>query len=308
MLSVFSSGAPDPASSGVADPNGVTTGSSKPKASRVRSLSGGDALADEDDDNNEEEIEKRRVARRAGRRGGGLSPANSSRGLDGEGKQRKQVQRTNSGAQDRLTRSGSGAKIDEALKRSGSGTRLQINRNASGNRLSKSGSSRNLGGKSGSSRKLNANWSSGDDTGGDNTGKKSLSRNGSARNLAGFGRSGSSRNLGRSGSFKNLLGRTGSSRNLGGKSGSSRDVLGVKRTSSKKRAGGLSRSGSSRSLSRPNSGLNLAALAGAGGGDMKNHMDDMEAFIKVVNNVSQDQRDKLVMDALIQKTNRATKL
>lgn len=308
MLSVFSSGAPDPASSGVANPSGVTTGSSKPKASRTRSLSGGDVLADEGDDNNEDEKEKRRVARRAGRRGDGLTPTNSSRGIDGDKKPRKNVQRTHSGTQDRLTRSGSGAKIDEALmKRSGSGTRLQINRIASGNRLS----SRNIGGKSGSSRNIGgkyANWSNSDDAGCDTNEKKSLSRNGSARNLAGFGRSGSSKNLGRSGSFKNLLGRAGSSSNLGSKSSSSRNILGVKRTTSKKREGGLSRSGSSRSLSRPSSGLNLAGLAGAGGGDMKNHMDDMEAFIKVINNASQDQRDKLVVDAMVQKADRAGKL
>lgn len=286
MLNAFSIGVSDPASSGIGDPSGVTTGSSntirKQKASRTSSLSDTDAiLADDSDNLADESKEERRAARRAGRRGGGLSPTNSQRRLvvvdGGDEKekgadkfQKKPVQRTRSGTQDRLTRSGSGAKIDEAMKRSGSGARLSPR------------PSRNIGSKSGSSRKLNANWSSSKNDkdgaeGSDHQEKKSLSRN-------------------------------GSSRKLGNKSGSARNIVGVKRTTSKKREGGLNRTGSSRSLSRPNSGLNLAGLTGGGDGDMKNHMDNMEAFLQVVSTASKDERDKIVMDALTHKTDRGMKL
>ena len=66
-----------------------------------------------------------------------------------------------------------------------------------------------------------------------------------------------------------------------------------------------SKSGSSRNLSpkRTGSSRNLGSKSGStrnivGDGDMKNHMDNIEAFLQVVSNTSKEERDKLVTSAL----------
>ena len=284
MLSLFSSGH-DPASQGIADASGVTTGTGKSCSSSREE--GGD--------------KQRSGSRRSGRRGDGLSRANSGLEL-GIGEDMKEpVKRTNSGKTlERLTRTGGAAKLDDALKRTNSGTRLNLSstgsrtkQNGSGNRLGpRSGSSRNLGAKSGSLRNIFGSWSKED--GDSESNSKSLSRNGSSRNL---GRSGSSRNvLSRSGSPKSLV-KSGSVRNLG-----------VARTNSKKRSDGGSRSpnNSARNLGGSNnSGFNfdLASLTGDAG--MMDHLDKMEAFVQIVSNSSQDERDKMLQDALVHKAGRS---
>ena len=195
--------------------------------------------------------------------------------------QRTPVGRTKSSTQSRITRSGSGAKIDEALKRSGSGTRLF----------------RTIGGKSGSSRQLNANWPSSSSKGGVEGKDHKEERKSPSRNL-GPKRTGSSRNLSpkRTGSSRNLLGsKSGSSRNLSPKrTGSSRNLLLGSKNGSSTRNLSPKRTGTSRNLgSKSGSSRNIV-----GDGDMKNHMDNIEAFLQVVSNTSKEERDKLVTSAL----------
>lgn len=293
MLNLFGVG-PDPSMAGM-EPNGVTTGGKKKNPSRTRSLSRANSTNDNiggiEGDGEKKRGRRRpdtspvkRIASTTTGKSSIIKRTSSNTSIDsGSGKgtsTKSSIKRNDSGATlDRLTRSGSGVKLEEALKRSGSGARLAgIKRVTSGTRLQigpRSGSSRNLS-RSGSSQNLdtkNANWSKNDDA------PKSPRRGprGSKSPVRGGG-------LSRSGSTKKV-GGTGSSRNLG-----------VTRTRSKKNDGKLSRS---------NSGLNLAALTvGDPGADMVGHLDKIEAFVQLVNESSQKDRDKILMDAMVHKTSK----